>query len=877
MIKKLFAFVFGTANSRKIKRLEKKVQEINLFEDELSKLTDIELKNKTKYFVEIFSKNKGNQDKYIAEVYAVAREACRRVLNMRPYDVQLMAGLVLNEGNVAEMKTGEGKTLVSLMPAYFNALIGNNVHIVTVNDYLAMRDSEIMKPVFEFLGLQVGVLKEGDDSSQKIIEYKKDIVYGTNNEFGFDYLRDNMSPSADFQAQKSLDFCIIDEVDSILIDEARTPLIISGATEQTTDIYEFFRDISSLFERAENKEDEMGDFYIDEKQKSASLLESGFLKLEDILVENNLLKTREDIYLPLNLKYVHMLEQALRARCLYKKDVEYVILDGEVVIVDEFTGRLQEGRRWSDGLHQAIEAKEGLEIQKESKTMASTTLQNYFKMYKKISGMTGTAATEAEEFLDVYNLDVVSIPTNKPLLRNSDEDQMFLTHEGKMHFVIEDVKEHIERGQPVLIGTPSIDVSESVSAALKEAGVPHNILNAKNHLKEAEIIANAGVEGAVTISTNMAGRGTDIMLGGNSEFFINKYISEGLSETEAAEKWSQSNKKINELGGLRVIGLERNESRRIDDQLVGRCGRQGDNGSSCFYISLDDHLMRVFGGDQLKGVWSRLGVSDTLPVSHSILSKTVRNAQKKLESMNYESRKNILSYDSVNSVQRDIIYDFRNKILLTDNLTGVLDDFALDVLDNLLDEHASDLVLPEQWSAAEINSKAQIIFNLDFDLVKWLSGNEHVSKSLLKEYLFAEWERAQLEKMESFGRDYYLSSLQNNIINSLDAVYTDHLSNMTELRSSIHLRGYANKKPLEEYKFEGFEMFSRVLIQIKSAAVTSISHQVIESLFGDEDIFDSSNFKIPSFNFGKNVEKAVPSVNKQKPRMSLFGSNRIGV
>ncbi|KXG78083.1 Protein translocase subunit SecA [Fervidicola ferrireducens] len=762
--------IFGDPNEKEIKKLMPIVEKVNDWESRIKVLSDSQLREKTNEFKNRLQAGE-TLDDLLPEAFAVVREAAKRTLGMRPFDVQVMGAIVLHQGRIAEMKTGEGKTLVATMPAYLNALTGKGVHVVTVNDYLARRDSEWMGVVYKFLGLEVGLIVHGLDFQERKKAYNADITYGTNNEFGFDYLRDNMVLYKEHIVQRELNYAIIDEVDSILIDEARTPLIISGQAEESTDIYYKFARFVPRLKAGE-------DYIVDEKAHSVIPTEKGIKKAEDFLGVKNL-------YDEENIELLHHFHQALKAHALMKRDRDYVVKDGQVIIVDEFTGRLMYGRRYSEGLHQAIEAKEGVKVERESKTLATITFQNYFRMYKKLAGMTGTAATEEEEFRKIYGMDVVVIPTNKPMIRVDYPDVVYKTEKAKFEAVVREIEDCYRRGQPVLVGTVSIEKSEMLSEMLKKKGIPHQVLNAKYHEKEAEIIAKAGQRGAVTIATNMAGRGTDIVLG------------EGVAE----------------LGGLHVIGTERHEARRIDNQLRGRAGRQGDPGSSRFYVSLEDDLMRLFGSDSIRGLMDRLGLEDDQPIEHPLITKAIENAQKKVEARNFDIRKHVLEFDDVMNTQREVIYSQRRKVLEQENLKDSVKQMIEDVVDRLLDVYASKEMHPEDWDLKGLSEYYADIFTIKDVLgaaVKEDVTREEIRK-ILVERAFDAYEQKELEIGEETMRE-----LERVImLRVVDQKWMDHIDAMDQLREGIGLRAYGQRDPLVEYKIEGYEMFQEMIKSIQ--------------------------------------------------------------
>ncbi len=793
-----FKKIFGSANDRYLKRLQPTVDAINALEPKMRALSDEELKAYTPRFKEQLD-NGASLDDILVEAFAVVREAARRTVDMRPFDVQLIGGIVLHQGKVAEMKTGEGKTLVATMPVYLNALTGKGVHVVTVNDYLAARDAEWMGKVYRFLGLTVGtILSNERNDAVKRAAYAADVTYGTNNEFGFDYLRDNMKFRLEDMVQRGHHYAIVDEVDSILIDEARTPLIISGPTNFPVDRYYL---IDSVIPLLQNELD----FVIDEKDRQVTLTDEGITKVERKLGIDNL-------YDPHNMEYLHHVNQALRAHMLYKRDKDYVVQDGKVIIVDEHTGRLMHGRRWSDGLHQAIEAKERLKVEPESQTYATITFQNYFRMYEKLAGMTGTAETEAAEFAKIYDLEVIVIPTNLPVIRVDEHDIVYRTEEEKFRAVLEDILAAHAKGQPVLVGTTSVDKSEIVSRMLKRAGIPHELLNAKNHARESQIIAQAGRLGAVTISTNMAGRGTDIKLGGNPEALARE-VADPETDPEAyaealerfREQCEEERQKVIEAGGLRVIGTERHESRRIDNQLRGRSGRQGDPGSSKFYLSLEDDLLRRFGSDKILAFMERFGIEDDEPIESRMITRSIESAQKKVEAYNFNIRKNLLEYDDVLNQQRKTVYEVRRRALEGENIRDMMVEAIQGVVDDIIDDHAPEGVHPEEWDVPGLRKKLEKVFGItweeDDDAIRDLAHTE------LRQRMLDEAMALYEAKEEELGVEVARQIERMLLLQYTDQLWKDHLLAMDRLRDGIGLRGYGQRNPLLEYKKEGFNMF----------------------------------------------------------------------
>ncbi len=807
--------IFGSRNDRLIRQYSKTVEKVNAFEPEMEKLSNAELQAKTAEFRSRLD-NDETLDSLLPEAFAVVREAAKRVLGMRHYDVQLIGGMVLHDGKIAEMRTGEGKTLVSTLAAYLNALPGKGVHIITVNDYLAKRDAGWMGKVHEFLGMTVGVVVAQIDHEEKKAAYAADITYGTNNEFGFDYLRDNMAFSLDAKVQRGLNYAIIDEVDSILIDEARTPLIISGPTNETSELYLALNEIAPKLTRQETEESE-GDYFVDEKARQVFISEQGHDKVEDLLVEAGLLQEGDSLYNPANIATLHHLNAALKAHALFQRNVDYIVSNGEIVIVDEFTGRTMPGRRWSEGLHQAIEAKEGVAIQPENQTLASITFQNYFRMYDKLSGMTGTADTEAFEFQQIYNLEVVVIPTNKEMIRDDKNDLIYLHEKDKYQAMVEDIKRCVAAGQPVLVGTASIETSETVSELLKKEGIPHELLNAKQHEREAHIVAQAGKAGSVTIATNMAGRGTDIVLGGSLQADLDALgedaTPEQIDEVKAA--WQKRHDAVAAAGGLHIIGTERHESRRIDNQLRGRAGRQGDPGSSRFYISLEDNLMRIFASDRMRGLMQRLGMDDGEAIENSMVTKSIENAQRKVEAHNFDIRKNLLDYDNVANDQRKVIYQQRDEILAADDIKEQVRGIIEDALANRFYEFIPTGSIEEQWDVEGLEEALKSDFELDLPIRQWLEEDSSLHEETLLDKLVEEAEKVYAAKEERYGDELMRQIERDLMLQIVDNHWKEHLAAMDYLRQSIGLRGYAQKDPKQEYKREAFEIFQSLLERIK--------------------------------------------------------------
>ncbi len=804
---------FGSSNERTLKRARKVVSDIAAFEDELENLPHDDLKAKTEFFRERFL-NGDSLDSLLPEAFAVVREVSRRVLGMRHFDEQMIGGMMLHEGKIAEMRTGEGKTLAATLPVYLNALSGKSVHVVTVNDYLAQRDSEWMGKLYNALGLSVGVIVGGMEQQDRKAAYACDITYGTNNEFGFDYLRDNMSFNSEQQVQRDLTFAVIDEVDSILIDEARTPLIISGPADDRSDIYTKINDlVTSLVVQTQTGDDETlgasGDYSIDEKSRQVYLTESGHERVEGILMQAGLLDINDSLYSTTNISLVHHVYAAIRAQSLFQRDVDYVVQNGQVVIVDEFTGRTMPGRRWSDGLHQAVEAKEGLVIQEENQTLASITYQNYFRLYENLSGMTGTADTEAYEFQEIYDLEVVVIPTHKPMVREDHGDLVYLSQSEKFQAILEDVQNCVERGQPVLVGTTSIETSEYLSNLLKRNKIKHEVLNAKFHEQEARIIANAGASGSVTVATNMAGRGTDIVLGGSPEA-ASSDLGDGNRPNDPI--WERNNQNVITAGGLHIIGTERHESRRIDNQLRGRSGRQGDPGSSRFYLSLEDSLMRIFASEKVSGLMKKLGMAEGEAIEHPWVSKAIENAQRKVEGRNFDVRKQLLEFDDVANDQRTHVYAQRREIMNANSIKETILQIRDDIVFELVERY---LVLESDggdWNLRELAQSLENETSIHIDLGEYSSSSDLHS---LREKILKDAEEAYKKKEEMVGETAIREFEKSAMLQVLDTKWKEHLAAMDHLRQGIHLRGFAQKNPKQEYKREAFEMFSVMLDQIR--------------------------------------------------------------
>lgn len=824
--------IFGSRNDRVVKKLRKVANKINELEDGVKSLNDDEFPVKTEQLKNRLQKGESLDD-ILPEAFALVREAGRRVLNMRHFDVQLIGAMVLHEGNIAEMRTGEGKTLVATLAAYLNALSGLGVHLVTVNDYLAKRDSDWMGQIYRFLGLSTGVIVSGLSTEERKAAYQCDITYGTNNEFGFDYLRDNMAFSKEGRVQRGLNFAIVDEVDSILIDEARTPLVISGMVDDKSDLY---LTINSLIPKLlpQKVEDGPGDFTLDEKSKQAYFTEEGHDHIEQLLRENNVLKEGQALYDPVNISILHHLNAALRAHHLFHVDVDYIVKDDEIVIVDEFTGRTMQGRRWSEGLHQAIEAKEGVTIQNENQTLASITYQNYFRLYSKLSGMTGTADTEAFEFQTIYGLEVVIIPTNMEMIRDDQSDVIFLTAKEKYAAMIEDIKHCQAKGQPVLVGTASIEVSEYLSNLLNKEKIKHQVLNAKFHEKEAEIIAQAGKPGAITIATNMAGRGTDIVLGGNYEAELKSLNEPDQKQIEKLKNnWQQLHQQVLENGGLHIVGTERHESRRIDNQLRGRAGRQGDPGSSRFYLSLEDNLMRIFASDRISSIMQKLGMEEGEAIESKLVTRAIENAQRKVEAHNFDIRKHLLEYDDVANDQRKVIYEKRNDLLEGESVLEEVNDMRYEVIESVIDTYIPRGSMDEMWDIPGLKEAFLHEFDLNVDIDAWLAENKFLHEETLRERLHEEMDKIAREKEEAITPDLMRRVEKQIMLDVLDRHWKEHLVNMDHLRQGIQLRSFAGKNPKQEYKREAFELFVQMLEGMKHDIIVFLSRVNIRT---EEDI-----------------------------------------
>ncbi|EMC9359542.1 preprotein translocase subunit SecA [Proteus mirabilis] len=827
MLGKIVTKIFGSRNERAIRRMRKVVAQINQLEPEFEKLTDDELKAKTDEFRERLKKGEKEED-ILPEAFATVREASKRVFGMRHFDVQLIGGMVLNDRCIAEMRTGEGKTLTATLPAYLNALSGKGVHVVTVNDYLAQRDAENNRPLFEFLGLSVGINLPNMAPPAKREAYNADITYGTNNEFGFDYLRDNMAFSPEERVQRKLHYALVDEVDSILIDEARTPLIISGPAEDSSELYiKMNKVIPHLVSQEKEDSDTFqgeGDYSVDEKTRQVNITERGLVKIEGLLAEAGMMKEGESLYSPANIMLMHHVTAALRAHALFTKDVDYIVKDGEVIIVDEHTGRTMQGRRWSDGLHQAVEAKEGVKIQNENQTLASITFQNYFRLYEKLAGMTGTADTEAFEFNSIYRLETIVIPTNRPMVRKDLPDLVYMNEKGKFAAIIEDIRERTKNGQPVLVGTISIEKSEEISQALTKANIHHNVLNAKFHAMEADIIANAGLPSAVTIATNMAGRGTDIVLGGSWQTEVAKLenpTEEQIEEIKA--QWQKRHDAVLASGGLHIIGTERHESRRIDNQLRGRAGRQGDEGSSRFYLSMEDSLMRIFASDKVSGMMRKLGMNETEAIEHPWVTKAIANAQRKVENRNFDIRKQLLEYDDVANDQRRAIYTQRNELLDVADVSETIDSIRQDVFTSMIDNYIPPQSLEEMWDIEGLTACLQNDFDLNLPIKEWLDKEPELHEETLRERILEKSIEVYKAKEEIVSAEMMRNFEKGVMLQTLDSLWKEHLAAMDYLRQGIHLRGYAQKDPKQEYKRESFAMFANMLESLKYEVISTLS------------------------------------------------------
>ncbi|CAJ1929198.1 Protein translocase subunit SecA [Aeromonas hydrophila] len=832
MISTLLTKIIGSRNDRTLKALRKIVKQINAMEPQFEALSDAQLQAKTAEYRQRLEQGE-TLEQLLPEAFATVREASRRVFGMRHFDVQLIGGMVLNSNRIAEMKTGEGKTLTATLPAYLNALSGRGVHVVTVNDYLAKRDAEANRPLFTFLGMTVDCNVPGMDASQKRDAYAADITYGTNNEFGFDYLRDNMAFSPEQRVQRPLNYALVDEVDSVLIDEARTPLIISGPAEDSSELYIRVNKLIPLLVKQDKEDSEEytgdGHYTVDEKNRQALLTENGQIFVEELLKKEGLLAEDDSLFSATNISLLHHVNAGLRAHTLFERNVDYIVQKDEIVIVDEHTGRTMPGRRWSDGLHQAVEAKEGVKIQNENQTLASITFQNYFRLYDKLAGMTGTADTEAFEFQQIYGLDTVVIPTNKPMVRKDMGDLVYLTANEKYAAIIEDIRGCVERGQPVLVGTVSIENSELLSGILTKENIPHKVLNAKFHAMEAEIVAQAGQTGAVTIATNMAGRGTDIVLGGNWQAEIAQLenpTEEQIAELKAA--WQVRHDAVLAAGGLHIIGTERHESRRIDNQLRGRSGRQGDPGSSRFYLSMEDTLMRIFASDRVTGMMKKLGMEEGEAIEHPWVTKAIENAQRKVEGRNFDIRKSLLEFDDVANDQRKVVYEQRNELLDTSDISETIHVIRDDVYGAIIDEYIPPQSLEEMWDVPGLEARLKSDFALVLPLQQWLAEDDKLYEEKLRERILDEATKLYAHKEELVGKEVLRNFEKAVMLQTLDGLWKEHLAAMDHLRQGIHLRGYAQKNPKQEYKRESFDLFTQMLETLKRDVVSILSRVQVQ-------------------------------------------------
>ncbi len=844
MVGNFLSKIFGSRNDRLLKKMYRTVAEINAFEPKLAALTDDQLRAKTDEFRQRL-KGGATLDDLLPEAFATVREAGKRVLSMRHFDVQMIGGIVLHSGRISEMATGEGKTLVATLPVYLNALSGDGVHVVTVNDYLARRDAEWMGRLYNFLGLTVGVVVPGQNSAEKRASYACDITYGTNNEYGFDYLRDNMAFSLADKAQRKLNFAIVDEVDSILIDEARTPLIISGPAEESSDLYKSINILVPKLTRQADEKSE-GDYHVDEKARQVLLSEQGHEHAEGLLAKAGLIQEGESLYDPHNIRLMHYLYASLRAHALYQRNVDYIVKDGQIIIVDEFTGRTMPGRRWSEGLHQAVEAKEGVSIQSENQTLASITFQNYFRLYSKLSGMTGTADTEAFEFQQIYGLEVVVIPTNKPIARKDNSDLVYLTADEKYKAIIEDIKDCQQRGQPVLVGTTSIETSELLSGKLRSDGIAHEVLNAKQHAREAEIVANAGRPGSVTIATNMAGRGTDIVLGGSLNAEIAALSEPDDIKVAAVRKaWQERHDQVLANGGLHVIGTERHESRRIDNQLRGRSGRQGDPGSSRFYLSLQDNLMRIFASDRVSSMMKKLGMQEGEAIEHPWVTKAIENAQRKVEGRNFDIRKQLLEYDDVANDQRKVVYERRNELMAAEDISEMIHEMRADVVQNTISTHIPPQSLEEQWDIVGLEDALERDFTQRLPIKQWLESDNTLHEEPLRARILSVLEQIYADKEKAAGAPVMRHFEKAVMLQVLDGHWKDHLAAMDYLRQGIHLRGYAQKNPKQEYKREAYELFTEMLGRIKADVIGLLSKVQVRAEEDVEKVEEQRRQQVP--------------------------------
>jgi preprotein translocase subunit SecA len=876
MFGNLLTKVFGSRNDRLLKQMSKEVTKINALEPVLEALSDDELKAKTNEFKERFVQGE-TLEQLLPEAFAVVREGSKRVFSMRHFDVQMLGGMVLNQGKIAEMRTGEGKTLTATLPSYLNALTGKGVHVITVNDYLATRDADWSRPLFEFLGLTVGCNVAGLAMQEKQNAYQADITYGTNNEFGFDYLRDNMVFAPQERAQKPLHFAIIDEVDSILIDEARTPLIISGQAEDSSVLYKTINTIvpSLELQDEEDKEGEesTGDFTVDEKAKQVYLTERGQIHLEEIMVDKALLTEGDTLFSASNITLLHHIMAALRAHKLFQKDIDYIVKDGEIVIVDEHTGRTMEGRRWSEGLHQAVEAKEGVNIQNENQTLASITFQNYFRIYERLSGMTGTADTEAFEFNHIYGLETVIVPTNQPMVRKDLADLIYLTTEEKFEAILDDIQDCVERGQPVLVGTIAIETSEFLSDFLKKKKIKHKVLNAKFHQQEAEIVADAGKEGAVTIATNMAGRGTDIVLGGNLDAIVAKLKKPSDEDiVNAKEQWKIDHERVLSLGGLHIVATERHESRRIDNQLRGRSGRQGDQGSTRFYLSMEDSLMRIFAGERITNMMRKIGMEHGEAIEHPWVTRSIENAQRKVEGRNFDMRKQLLEYDDVANDQRGVIYEQRNELLDNDDIGEVVSAIRSDVINGVIDQHIPPQSLDEMWDIPGLEEQLKGDYATPLTVAKWLEDDDKLHEESLRDKIVTAFDQAYSDKEAAVGTDVLRQFEKAVMLQSLDSHWKEHLSAMDHLRQGIGLRAHAQKNPKQEFKRESFELFTDMLDNLKFDVVGILSKVQIRA---ESDVEAVEEQHRKSEELPKDFKHQSVSADSQEEQVPRVGRNEL--
>ncbi len=881
MFSSILRKVFGSRNDRLLKKLRKNVDAINALEAEFEKLSDEALKAKTDEFKARIEKGE-TLDDILVEAFATVREASKRVYGMRHFDVQMLGGQVLHQGKISEMRTGEGKTLTATLPTYLNALSGKGVHVVTVNDYLARRDAEWSNQLFTYLGMRVGCNVPGMSPQQKREAYQADVTYGTNNEFGFDYLRDNMAFSPQDRVQRPLNYAVVDEVDSILIDEARTPLIISGQAEDSSELY---RRINTIIPKLvqQEKEDEEGqegdgDYTIDLKAKQIHLTERGQIHVEEILQQEGMLPEGESLFAAGNISLLHHINAALRAHKLFAKDVDYIVKEDQIVIVDEHTGRTMEGRRWSEGLHQAVEAKEGVRIQNENQTLASITFQNYFRLYNKLAGMTGTADTEAFEFNHIYGLETVVIPTNRPMQRNDMADLIYLTAEEKYEAIVEDIKECVKRGQPTLVGTVSIENSELISRILKKSKIPHKVLNAKFHEHEADIVAQAGKPGAVTIATNMAGRGTDIVLGGNWQAEVEKIENPTEAQIEKIKaEWKESHDAVLASGGLHIIGTERHESRRIDNQLRGRSGRQGDPGSSRFYLSLDDALMRIFASEKMGNMMKRLGMERGEAIEHPWVTRAIENAQRKVEGRNFDIRKQLLEYDDVANDQRKVIYEQRNELLDEGDISETIAAIREDVISSVVDEYIPPQSLEEMWDVSGLEERMRADFAVDLPIKTWLENDDKLYEEKLRERILGEVVDAYKQKEAVVGEQVLRQFEKAVMLQNLDSHWKEHLAAMDHLRQGIHLRGYAQKNPKQEYKRESFALFSQMLEALKVEVITILARVKVQA---EEDVQKVEEQRRQADDVPKNFEheeaNATPEEASDKVRTQVREGAKVG-